>query len=300
MEWIVDPPQIGRLESGTRRHRCSCVMVQRTSRFDRLPPDAGITQRLDSCAVELEARIWLVVPCYDEALRLDLDAYGLALERHAGLKLLFVDDGSQDETRALLEAFAGDRPDRVSVLALPSNVGKAGAVRAGLLEAFEAAPEYVAYWDADLSTPLEELPRLVARLSSDSTLEIALGSRVRLLGRTIERLETRHYLGRVVAFFAAWALGVPVYDTQCGAKVLRVTDRTRALFAQPLRTGWTFDVEVIARWLRDRRSEGEATPQSGLIEVPLYTWRHVSGSKVRASDLPRALYELWWIYRHYR
>lgn len=275
-------------------------MVQRRSRVDRLPPDAGIAQRLESRAVQLEARIWLVVPCYDEASRLDLEPYGVALERHPGLRLLFVDDGSRDETRALLEAFAGDRPDRASVLALPSNVGKAGAVRAGVLEAFEAEPEYVAYWDADLSTPLEELPRLVARLSSDSALEIALGSRVRLLGRTIERLETRHYLGRVVAFFAAWALGVAVYDTQCGAKVLRVTARTRALFAQPFHTGWTFDVELIARWLRDRRAEGDATPKSGLIEVPLHTWHHVSGSKVRASDLPRALLDLWWIYRRYR
>jgi glycosyltransferase involved in cell wall biosynthesis len=250
--------------------------------------------------VEIEAKIQVVVPCYDEAARLDLDAYARALRSHPGLKLLFVDDGSRDDTRSLLQAFAGEHPDRARVLALPTNVGKASAVRAGVLEAFDSAPDYVAYWDADLSTPFDELPRLVAALSSDPACEVALGSRVRLLGRSIERLEWRHYLGRVVAFFSAWALGIAVYDTQCGAKVLRVSARTRALFEQPFDTGWTFDVELIARWLRDRRAEGDATPTRGLVEVPLHTWVHHSGSKVGAGDLPRAFQELWRIYRKYR
>ena len=240
------------------------------------------------------------MPCYDEAPRLDFSAFGRALERDAGLRLLFVDDGSGDDTRSLLEVMARKHPDRVRVLALRANVGKAAAVRAGVLEAFATDPDYVAYWDADLSTPLEQLPVLVAALASDPALEIALGSRVRLLGRTVDRLATRHYLGRAVATIAAWALGIAVYDTQCGAKLLRVTDRTRALFAQPFHTGWTFDVELMARWLRDRRAEGSDVPERGLIEVPLEIWRHVPGSKVRATDLPRALLELWWIRRNYR
>jgi hypothetical protein len=158
----------------------------------------------------------------------------------------------------------------------------------------------VAYWDADLSTPLEELDALIGALARDPSLEIALGSRVRLLGRTIERQAWRHYLGRVVATVAAWALDVPVYDTQCGAKLLRASERTRALFEQPFHAGWSFDVELLARWLRDRRAEGEAEPERALVEVPLVRWQHVEGSKVRATDLPRALLDLWWIRRNYR
>lgn len=246
------------------------------------------------------SRIWIVVPCFDEAERLDLEAFGRALEGDASVCLCFVDDGSTDATRALLEGFAQGHRERVRVVVLPDNLGKAEAVRAGVLAVFEADPDYVGYWDADLAAPLSELPALLDVLETDPSLEIALGSRVSLLGRSIDRLAARHYLGRVVATGAAWALGIPVYDTQCGAKVLRATDRTRALFAAPFLSGWTFDVELLARWLRDRRSEGSAAPAKGIMEVPLQVWRHVPGSKVRPTDLFRALLELWRIRRNYR
>jgi glycosyltransferase involved in cell wall biosynthesis len=262
--------------------------------------DTPATQGLESRVVQRGAEVQVVVPCFDEASRLDFAAFDRAIEADPRLALLFVDDGSRDETRALLDAFARRRPERVRVLALPSNRGKAAAVRAGVLDAFASSARFVAYWDADLSTPLGELARLVAALEADPQIEIALGSRVRLLGRSIDRLAWRHYLGRVVATVAAWALGVPVYDTQCGAKALRVSGRTRALFDEPFHTGWTFDVELLARWLRDRRAEGDPAPQRGVVEVPLGEWHHVAGSKVRAGDLPRALAELWWIRRHHR
>lgn len=247
----------------------------------------------------LDTNVQVVVPCYDEAARLDLVAFERALESEPHLRLLFVDDGSRDATRAVLEKFAAAQPERVAVLALDRNQGKAAAVRAGVLAAFEQGPDYVAYWDADLSAPLAELAGLVAALEADSQLEIALGSRVRLLGRTIERLAWRHYVGRGVATIAAWALRIAVYDTQCGAKLLRVGPRTRAVFEQPFHTGWTFDVELLARWLRDRRSEGETVPERGIVEVPLRIWCHTPGSKVRPTALPRALLELWWIRRNH-
>jgi len=244
--------------------------------------------------------IQIVVPCYDEADRLDFEAFGRALVAQADLHLLFVDDGSRDATRSLLEGFEQQWPGRVSLLALGRNAGKAAAVTAGVRAAFEREPNAVGYWDADLAAPLDELPRFVACLEHDPSIEIVLGSRVRLLGRTIDRLATRHYLGRLAATMAAWALGIPVYDTQCGAKLMRVTDRTRVLFDEPFRAGWTFDVELIARWLRDRRAEGAPSPEEGLLELPLDVWRHVPGSKVRAMDLPRALLDLWRVRRRYR
>jgi glycosyltransferase involved in cell wall biosynthesis len=244
--------------------------------------------------------VWLVVPCFDEAERLDLEAFGDALSADPSLHLCFVDDGSRDATPQQLGAFAKGRPERVRVVTLPENVGKAEAVRAGVQTAFAFEPAFVGYWDADLAAPLGELPALRAALESQPAVEVALGARVALLGRSIDRLATRHYLGRVVATLAAQALGVPVYDTQCGAKLFRVTPRTRALFRDPFRTGWTFDVELLARWLRDRRSAGEEPPEAGVVEVPLSVWRHVPGSKVRASDLPRAVIELLRIRSRYR
>ena len=165
--------------------------------------------------------------------------------------------------------------------------------------AIERGAGYAGYLDADLATPLSEIANLVRVLDEDPSCEVVFGARVQLLGRRIVRSRRRHYLGRVFATVASETLGLPVYDTQCGAKLLRATPRTRALFESAFHAGWTFDVELLARWLRDRRAEGVPEPERGLVEVPLQVWRHVPGSKVRATDLPRALLELWWIRREY-
>ena len=88
---------------------------------------------------------------------------------------------------------------------------------------------------------------MVAALDRSPDLVCALGSRVRLLGYEIERKAVRHYAGRVFGTLASFTLGIPVYDTQCGAKLFRSTEETRALFEKEFLAGWTFDVEVFAR-----------------------------------------------------
>src|SRR5437762_2862299 len=79
--------------------------------------------------------------------------------------------------------------------------------------------------------------------------------RVKLLGRNIQRSLIRHYCGRVFATVASLALGVDVYDTQCGAKIFRATPEMRQIFATPFRSQWIFDVEILSRYLAANRSE---------------------------------------------
>jgi dolichyl-phosphate beta-glucosyltransferase len=241
-------------------------------------------------------RTLIVVPCYNEESRLDVAAFAAHLREAGDVGFVFVDDGSRDRTRAVLDRLAQDT-DRVAVLSLERNSGKAEAVRRGVLESLRYEPQMVGYWDADLATPLAAIDELRAVLAAEPDAELAMGARVKLLGRTILRRPVRHFIGRVFATCASIVLRLPVYDTQCGAKLMRVTDRTQQLFAEPFATRWIFDVELIARTLAARRIIG--APDHGIREVPLRRWTDVQGSKVGITDGVVAFIELARIRKRY-
>jgi glycosyltransferase involved in cell wall biosynthesis len=248
------------------------------------------TSPLEPGGVTAENRLPLVViPCYNEAQRLDSDRLA-TLARSERLRLLFVDDGSTDGTGRLLETL-GSSSSNVDVLTLPRNVGKAEAVRLGLVRAVESGAPIVGYYDADLATPPQELLRLIDVLEAKPQLSVVTAARVALLGRAIVRRRTRHYLGRFFATMAAVVLRLPVYDTQCGAKVFRVTPGFVAATARPFKSRWIFDVELIGRLLRGTDS-AEPVPSSAFEEVPLWEWHHVSGSKLGVRAMARALVDL--------
>lgn len=231
----------------------------------------------------------VVIPCFDEEERLDTAAL-LELVADGSLDLVLVDDGSTDRTLELLRELETQSP-AIGVLTLPRNVGKAEAVRQGLLLAIDRGAENVAYYDADLSTPPHELQRILRELAARADLDVVLASRVRLLGRDIQRRAHRHYVGRVFATFASLTLALPVYDTQCGAKVFRVTDALRAALARPFTSTWVFDVELLARLLYP--GEGvQPTRSEAVLEVPLLRWYDVAGSKLRPFDGLRAARDL--------
>jgi len=122
-----------------------------------------------------------------------------------------------------------------------------------------------------------------------------------MLGRTIDRRWKRHYAGRVFATCASLILGVSVYDTQCGAKLLRATDEVAQVFAQPFRTRWIFDVELLARLLSSSgQGLGRPEPPQILYEYPLRQWRDVAGSKLRLRHIVKAALDLVGILTRYR
>jgi|APLak6261679142_1056127.scaffolds.fasta_scaffold00011_117 glycosyltransferase involved in cell wall biosynthesis len=229
-----------------------------------------------------------IVPCFNEARRLKGDVL-LELAAEPGRSILFVDDGSTDDTGAMLDGLQAKRPDVVSVLHLAKNGGKAEAVRAGLLEAMRRGATYVGYFDADLATPPEEMLRLFHHLD-DPRVEFAMASRVALLGRHIERTPLRHYLGRVFASAASLALAMRVYDTQCGAKALRASPMLAEALATPFTTRWVFDVELMMRLLRGGPA-GRLTPAQ-FIEMPLRAWEDVKGSKLSSKAMLGAAADL--------
>jgi dolichyl-phosphate beta-glucosyltransferase len=229
-----------------------------------------------------QASVALVVPCFEEAARLDRSAFVALVDNIPGLDLLFVDDGSRDQTLAILHALAHERPGRIEVIALSKNQGKAEAVRQGVLRALASPVGVVGFIDADLSTPPAEIQRLT-HLARGGPHDIVMGSRVQLLGRSIHRRSTRHYLGRIFATCASLSLGLPVYDTQCGAKFFRRTEALAQALSEPFASRWAFDVELLARLIHPR-SQTVAIPVARVWEEPLLTWTDVPGSKMRLVE----------------
>lgn len=237
------------------------------------------------------SRTLLVVPCYNEAQRLRSEAFIDFAGSWPEGRFLFVNDGSTDRTADVLGELCARLPGSLSTISLASNQGKAEAVRQGVLRALGDDPQVVGFWDADLATPLAAIPRFEAVLAERPEVDVVMGARVRLMGRDIDRAPVRHYIGRGFATAVSLALRTPVYDTQCGAKLFRVTPLTREIFAAPFLSRWIFDVELFSRYLDGRARQGDAGRDS-IYELPLETWVDVGGSKLRPHHFLQAAIDL--------
>jgi dolichyl-phosphate beta-glucosyltransferase len=222
----------------------------------------------------------LVVPAYNEALRLPSaldeirDYFDAAGEDY---EVIVVDDGSEDGTAEVADRTAEGWPE-LSVVRFPANLGKGAAVRAGMLRAHG---NQRAFSDADLSAPLEELPRLRARLAGDC--HVAIASRG-LPDSNIEvhQPRPRELAGKTYNRLLRQLVLPGIFDSQCGLKVF--TAAAAASCFTPLRTTrFGFDAEVLVRARRQGWS---------IAEVPV-RWRHVEASRVTAGrDAPRMLFDL--------
>lgn len=236
----------------------------------------------------------IVIPCYNEADRLNVNAFNEFIKENETIEFLFVNDGSSDETMKALESIRLNCSERVMILDLKANQGKAEAVRQGLLFMFSLNKyPYVGFWDADLATPLNEINRLLSA-SAYSNFKIVLGSRLKRLGANVERRALRHILGRVFSTFASLILKLPVYDTQCGAKLFHQS--TKELFEEKFITKWLFDIEILARY---RNTNGIDKALIDLYEYPISTWIEVGGSKLSATHMLKVPFELLRIKQKY-
>jgi glycosyltransferase involved in cell wall biosynthesis len=212
--------------------------------------------------------VCLVVPCYNEEGRLDLGKFQAGPAR---CRFLFVNDGSSDRTAEVIRKALGEQ---TFLLDLSRNVGKAEAVRAGMLHALRTPPlseaAWIGFWDADLATPLSEVEGFLRFFYFlEESVDSIWGSRVYRLGSSIRRSYLRHLAGRLVATAAAFLLGLPSYDSQCGAKLFR-REIVESAFSEPFTSRWLFDMELVMR-LKNRR----------IVEYPLRQWTDVPGRRSR-------------------
>lgn len=225
--------------------------------------------------------IALVVPAFNEAKRIGaaLDALGAFIQdEQLRLSVIVVDDGSDDGTAdAALDHTGG--PSHLDVLSLPRNAGKGAAIRAGILA---AGADVIGFTDVDLSTPLEELPRLVAPLRSGSDLAIASRahpeSRILVPQSAFRRAGSRVF--NVLLRSIGGVYGIP--DTQCGFKFYR-RDAAHDLYRAAVIDRWMFDLEI----LRLARHRGYR-----IAQVPVQ-WRNDADSRLRVTlDTYRMLRDL--------
>ena len=242
-------------------------------------------------------KICIIIPCYNESKRLSRQEFVAFYEQNQDVSFCFVNDGSQDETRDLLYKIQRDRERRVMVIDSSINRGKAESVRNGILKALEWKKyDYIGFFDADFSTPLSEINHLMSYNQYHITHKIIFGSRVKRLGAVVERRPLRHYLGRIFSTVAGLMLKLPVYDTQCGAKLFS-TDIVYKLFKQPFISKWLFDIEIFARTID---LVGIDNTKKIMMEIPLQRWVDKEDSKLSARYMLKVPFELMKIFLAYR
>jgi dolichyl-phosphate beta-glucosyltransferase len=224
----------------------------------------------------------LIIPAFNEADRIG-QTIRLTLKYLADVapdaELIVVNDGSTDATSAVSREVLATAAVQTQLLENFPNRGKGAAVRRGLLAAQKPIGLFS---DADLSTPLEETPKLIEPIAKDE-VDIAFGSRAldrRLIGN--HQPWRREQAGRVFNLIVRFATGLPFWDTQCGFKAFRL-DVCRPILERARVIGFAFDVELL--YLAQR---------AGLRvrEIPV-RWNHHEGSKIRlVHDSLRMLREI--------
>lgn len=214
----------------------------------------------------------LIIPAYNEAGRI-----GQSLERICDYlgqqdfpsEVIVVDDGSTDETAGFVQRHIrhqAGKPVRLRLISNPKNMGKGFSVRAGVLQ---ASGSIVVFSDADLSTPITELPKLLDPIRG-ATHDVVIGSRAinrGLIGR--RQSLWREYAGRIFNLLMRAIVGLNLKDTQCGFKAYR-RELIVPIFQRQQVYGFSFDVEIL--YLASRQG-------LRIMEVPVI-WNHVEGSRV--------------------
>lgn len=220
----------------------------------------------------------IVIPVYNEEVRI-VPTIGAIASYMSWLdlpwELIIVDDGSKDQTAALVDSL---EMANLRLLRAPTNGGKGSAVQRGMLA---ARGHYILFDDADNSTPIEELVKLLAKLKDDG-YDIAIGSRSAYGAAEAHRTPLRRFLSGGLRWIVRHIFRIGVRDTQCGFKLFTREAAQRLHAAQTI-TGFSFDLEIL--YLAAKLGYRVA-------EVPV-TWIDAPGSKVDTTkEVQRFLRDL--------
>lgn len=236
----------------------------------------------------------VIIPCYNEETRFPINEFLDYNKSNDLFDFCFVNDGSTDKTLSVLNGLK-NKFSNIAVFNLIKNIGKAEAIRYAVLHLDQTKYVYLGYLDADLSTSLNEMTRLSTFMSQD--FKFIMGSRIKKLGSSIKRNPSRHIVGRILATIVSTIiLKIPVYDTQCGAKLM-ATPLAIEIFKDPFVSKWLFDIELILRIIH---LKGEDYCYKSVIEVPLQKWHDKGNSRIKFMDFINLPFHLLKIFYKYR
>ncbi|WP_010178814.1 dolichyl-phosphate beta-glucosyltransferase [Aquimarina agarilytica] len=238
----------------------------------------------------------IIIPCYNEENRLDVTAFKNFISTNNAYHLCFVNDGSKDNTIDVLKDIQKTNPNKVSIVDVKVNAGKAAAVRAGAKYFYaKSTVKYIGFMDADLSTDFKDFENLVNTLSTSNSLSFVFGSRAKNASEGIKKDGVRAIISKMINILIVFILGLSIADTQCGAKVFE-TNLVPLLFGRKFKTKWLFDVEM---FIRIKRYFGKQKTLNMILEQPLHRWVHMDDSKLGVKDsveIPFRLLSIWFNY----
>jgi len=236
----------------------------------------------------------IVIPCYNEEKRLDKERMFNFLKLNKNVLLCYVNDGSSDNTIEVLNKIKANYSNNVEAISTSTNVGKAEAVRTGILHCNKHFKhQRIAYLDADLATTLEECYE-ISKLVENETI-FAFGSRIKKIDTHIQRKGYRFLIGRIIATFISRQLNLGVYDTQCGCKIFK-SELSEKIFTERFISKWLFDVELFHRIIKIYSEEKMCEIAK---EIPLKSWVDYDDSKVKMTYFFKLWLDLYRIKKHY-
>lgn len=238
-------------------------------------------------------KICMIVPCYNEGQRILEKEYLSFLNSHTNFNLLFVDDGSNDQTFEVLTKLK-EKHQNINILKLDRNSGKAEAIRAGFNTIANKNYQLIGYIDADLAIPFSEVLRLQKRINEG--YHFAFSSKKPTRNSKLEIKFKRYFIGRVLSFMVSKSLKLKIYDTQCGCKLMN-KELADIAFKSSFFSSWLFDVEIIWRIIIQK---GRSFFNNKAIEVPVKKLIDRGSSRIKLSDLFSLPFEFFRIHSHYK
>ena len=223
----------------------------------------------------------IIIPCFNESKRLNIKSFSSFMKRNSLVDIYFYDDGSSDSTLNILIQLE-KKFNNCFVFKNKINLGKGGTVRLGIQAALKTEKyDYIGYFDADLSTPIEEVSKFIDVFQRNTSLILVMGCRIKRSGVNIQRDNYRHYFSRVFVTIINIYLDLNFYDTQAGAKLFK-NKNIENIFKEKFLTKWLFDIEIL---LRMKNLFTTLNINNHVYELPLSTWIEKTGTKIKLLDI---------------